>query len=799
MAAFGNLGVCPSFITGLEQQGWDIPTPIQQECIPLVLGGGDVLAAAETGSGKTAAFALPVLQNVHETLVRLKKANASSSASSSASAASSSSRNQNEQKKKKTSTGQPPHQNENQLIDQQQNNSRCQLSTEDRDPMLAVSSDGLVCQSRGERNWSGCRATLGVHSHGTFYYEVTVRDEGLCRVGWSCTTAAKLELGTCNLGFGYGGTAKKSNGKRFEDYGEKYGKGDVIGCGIEFGGADARPCIWYTKNGKFLGKAFEVPKKLAGQVFYPALCMKNAELGCNFGGNLKLKPMKNAPKTSTPIAVASSSQSADANALDLSSQGGNNANGGAKMKTPLGLILEPTRDLAEQTARVVGELCSSLAHPTLSCVCCVGGINPKDQLKQLQNGCDVVVGTPARVLDFVESGKLILSKVKFYVLDEADRLVDDKFTREIVMKLFKRLPKQGLAGEDRLQCLMFSATLHSESIKDIAKVICQNPIWVDLKGRDAVPETVHHVQYQVDPTEDRSWLQKSPKVYTDQVHACDKDCAALSANSKGKDCMSEAVKLLKPRVLQRIIDAFQMDQCLIFCRTNFDCDQLERFLNELGGGQAFRGKVEKGLENPYSCVVLAGARSMHERRAALSAFKDGDVRFLICTDVAARGIDIKELPYVINMCLPDLTQVEDYIHRVGRVGRADTMGLAISIVSKASERVWYCTKKGYKPWLEPNKSNTKLIGEGGHTKWYSEQEILKAIEKRLHQKVIHLNEDMSLPGSISRTEYGSKEKDKTSQDVLMRVEKLKPTVEVLSELEVLAQRSFLNFRTRWIK
>ena len=97
------------------------------------------------------------------------------------------------------------------------------------------------------------------------------------------------------------------------------------------------------------------------------------------------------------------------------------------------------------------------------------------------------------------------------------------------------------------------------------------------------------------------------------------------------------------------------------------------------------------------------------------------------------------------------------------------------------------------------KKNTKLIGEGGHTKWYSEQEILKAIEKRLHQKVIHLNEDMSLPGSISRTEYGSKEKDKTSQDVLMRVEKLKPTVEVLSELEVLAQRSFLNFRTRWIK
>ena len=77
-------------------------------------------------------------------------------------------------------------------------------------------------------------------------------------------------------------------------------------------------------------------------------------------------------------------------------------------------------------------------------------------------------------------------------------------------------------------------------------------------------------------------------------------------------------------LLQRIIDSFQMDQCLIFCRTNFDCDQLELFLNELGGGSSgkkFRGKVEKGLENPYSCVVLAGARSMHERRAALQVMQ----------------------------------------------------------------------------------------------------------------------------------------------------------------------------------
>uniref|UniRef100_A0A7S2YVG3 Helicase C-terminal domain-containing protein n=1 Tax=Chloropicon laureae TaxID=464258 RepID=A0A7S2YVG3_9CHLO len=223
----------------------------------------------------------------------------------------------------------------------------------------------------------------------------------------------------------------------------------------------------------------------------------------------------------------------------------------------------------------------------------------------------------------------------------------------------------------------------------------------------------------------------------------------------------------------------------------------------MGGGSSgkkFRGKVEKGLENPYSCVVLAGARSMHERRAALQAFKDGDVRFLICTDVAARGIDIKELPFCINMTLPDSTQIEDYIHRVGRVGRADTMGLAISIVSAVPERVWYCTKKGYKPWFEPNKKNTKLITEGGHTKWYDEQALLKQIEKRLGgKKVVHLNDDMSLPASLKKVQYGQQQGagDGTLSEVMQRVEQLKPTVQVLADLEVKAQRSFLNLNKRF--
>merc|ERR1740130_32928 len=118
-----------------------------------------------------------------------------------------------------------------------------------------------------------------------------------------------------------------------------------------------------------------------------------------------------------------------------------------------------------------------------------------------------------------------------------------------------------------------------------------------------------------------------------------------------------------------------------------DCDNLEAYLHRLGGtkkASMVGGKGESGKENPYSCVVLAGARNQRERSSNLESFKEGDVRFLICTDVAARGLDIKSLPFVIQMTLPD--DIENYIHRIGRCGRADHMGLAISLVATEREK-----------------------------------------------------------------------------------------------------------------
>lgn len=141
-------------------------------------------------------------------------------------------------------------------------------------------------------------------------------------------------------------------------------------------------------------------------------------------------------------------------------------------------------------------------------------------------------------------------------------------------------------------------------------------------------------------------------------------------------------------------DELKMNSCIIFCRTNLDCDLMEKYLNSIGGNRGFAGKVESGKENPYSCVVLAGMKQQEDRMKNLKHFKDGDVRFLICTDVAARGIDIHEVPFLIMMTVPD--DIDQWFHRVGRVGRADCMGLAITLVSTVKEKVWYhkCNRRG---------------------------------------------------------------------------------------------------------
>jgi len=179
---------------------------------------------------------------------------------------------------------------------------------------------------------------------------------------------------------------------------------------------------------------------------------------------------------------------------------------------------------------------------------------------------------------------------------------------------------------------------------------------------------------------------------------------------------------------------------------------------------------------------------MDHRRAALEAFKDGSVRFLICTDVAARGIDVKGLPFVINMTLPD--EVENYIHRIGRVGRAELLGLAISIVAptEVKEKVWYhmCGNRGQ------GCNNRSLVENGGCTIWFDETDLLVRVEERIHDSIPEITADFALPTALgsSLTDYGEQIKvDKYVPNYHM--EKLAPKVKALAEMEVESQNLFL--------
>ena len=122
---------------------------------------------------------------------------------------------------------------------------------------------------------------------------------------------------------------------------------------------------------------------------------------------------------------------------------------------------------------------------------------------------------------------------------------------------------------------MFSATLHSHAIQQSAKALCHDPMWVDLKGKEVVPDSVDHVCVVVDPREDKSWLQAEPRTFTDHIHAFDGE---VGPDSSSREAWSEATKRLKQRVLHRLIDQYHISQCLIFCRTNYDCDNLEKVL-----------------------------------------------------------------------------------------------------------------------------------------------------------------------------------------------------------------------------
>jgi len=271
------------------------------------------------------------------------------------------------------------------------------------------------------------------------------------------------------------------------------------------------------------------------------------------------------------------------------------------------LILTPTRELAAQ----VGESVSAYGkYLPLQSTVIFGGVSINPQISKLRRGVDILVATPGRLLDHIGKGNLDLSQVEVLILDEADRMLDMGFIRDI-RKVLAVLPT-------KRQNLLFSATF-SGDIKKFADDLLDRPIHIEVARRNTAAELVAQV-----------------------VHPVDRD--------------------RKRELLSFLIGSNNWLQVLVFTRTKHGANRLCKQLDHDG----------------ISAAAIHGNKSQGARTKALSDFKKGAVRVLVATDIAARGLDIEQLPHVVNFELPNVA--EDYIHRIGRTGRAGHEGEAVSLV-----------------------------------------------------------------------------------------------------------------------
>ena len=272
------------------------------------------------------------------------------------------------------------------------------------------------------------------------------------------------------------------------------------------------------------------------------------------------------------------------------------------------LVLTPTRELAAQVHNNVKAYSEFL---DIRSAVIFGGVNQRPQVATIRNGVDILIATPGRLLDLQNQGLLSLSKIEILVLDEADRMLDMGFKRDID-KIMDLMPS-------RRQNLLFSATF-SKEIKNLANGILHHPVLVEATPENTTVDAIEQKVYRV---------------------------------AKG----------LKTGLIIKLISEGNWKQVLVFTRTKHGANKL----------------CKKMVSAGISASAIHGNKSQGARTKALAGFKSGKVRVLVATDIAARGLDIPLLPHVVNFELPNIS--EDYVHRIGRTGRAGASGEAISLVS----------------------------------------------------------------------------------------------------------------------
>ena len=299
-----------------------------------------------------------------------------------------------------------------------------------------------------------------------------------------------------------------------------------------------------------------------------------------------------------------------------------------KKKKIKSLIVTPTRELAiqiEESFNAYGR------YTSLNCTVIFGGVGQQPQVDTLRRGVDILVATPGRLLDLIGQGFISLKDVEFFVLDEADRMLDMGFIHD-VKKLLLLLPKQR-------QSLFFSATMPPEIVK-LANTILTNPQKVEVTPVSSTADTIKQAIFFVD---------------------------------RGN----------KNALLLDVLENKDIETVLVFTRTKHGADKIVKVLEKYG----------------VKAEAIHGNKAQNARQRALSNFKEKTTRVLVATDIAARGIDIDELAYVINYDIPNIA--ETYVHRIGRTGRAGANGTAYSFCDAEEKAYLKDIEKGFMHFLQP--------------------------------------------------------------------------------------------------
>ena len=296
--------------------------------------------------------------------------------------------------------------------------------------------------------------------------------------------------------------------------------------------------------------------------------------------------------------------------------------GRARARMPRSLVLCPTRELAAQVAENFDSYAKNLK---LSKALLIGGVSFKEQDVLIDKGVDVLIATPGRLIDHFERGKLLLTGVQVMVVDEADRMLDMGFIPDIE-RIFKLTPFTR-------QTLFFSATMAPE-IERITNTFLSAPVRVEIARQATASESIKQ--------------------------------SVVIFNPKQKE--REASE--KRQLLRRLIDleGKNCTNAIVFCNRKTDVDICSKSLNKYG----------------YQAAPIHGDLDQTKRTKTLESFRDGDLRILVASDVAARGLDIPSVSHVFNFDVP--IQAEDYVHRIGRTGRAGRDGTAIMICSKRDRK-----------------------------------------------------------------------------------------------------------------